>query len=412
MNIGIVTTWFPSGGGYVARSYREVLEKDAGVFIYARAGNVMRGNAIWDDSRVTWAPWHYATTGIWKKHFVKWIRENRIEVVFFNEQRYWMPLVWAKQVGAYIGAYVDYYTQETVPAFALYDFLICNTRRHYSVFNWHQHCFYVPWGTDINKFSPMPKKADRPLTFLISSGWDGAYSADNEYMDRRGTRLAMRAFRGVVGDCRLMVFSQVPLSQCSPEWQKHVKEDPRIIFKYGTFEPFPFQEGDVYVYPSRLDGIGLSLPEAVSCGLPAIVTDSAPMNEFVEHNVTGTLVPVHRYVCRPDAYYWPESICDVGAMTDIMQLYVDRVINIDQYKQEARSFAIRKLNWNMNANELFQLIYKACFCSTPLSPDQIRLARSIDRKMEPSILWRFLCAGRLGARAVQKKLAQMMFGIN
>lgn len=44
MNIAIITTWFPAGGGYVSKAYKQILEKEHNVFIYARDGQLMKGD--------------------------------------------------------------------------------------------------------------------------------------------------------------------------------------------------------------------------------------------------------------------------------------------------------------------------------------------------------------------------------
>mgnify|MGYP005637546219 CR=1 FL=1 len=123
MNIGIVTQWFASGAGYVSRSYADVLKQKHQVFIYARGGPNLMGDPIWDGSNVTWAPLHPNTTGINARHFTRWAKRHKIDAVLFNEQRHWAGVVLAKKIGLLTGAYIDYYTQDTVPFFELYDFL-------------------------------------------------------------------------------------------------------------------------------------------------------------------------------------------------------------------------------------------------------------------------------------------------
>ena len=114
MNIGIITTWFQAGGGYVSNAYEEVLSKDNEVFIYARGGQNRKNDAEWDKENVTWPPSH--KYDIQTKHFINWAKKNKIDVLFFNEQRFWKPVVEAKKQGFCIGAYIDYYTQQTLPA--------------------------------------------------------------------------------------------------------------------------------------------------------------------------------------------------------------------------------------------------------------------------------------------------------
>jgi 1,2-diacylglycerol 3-alpha-glucosyltransferase len=380
MNIGIITTWFPAGGGYVSKAYQQILEKEHHVFIYARGGKIMKGDSNWDQPNVTWAPWHY--NGIKTKHFIKWIRKNKIDIAFFNEQRFWKPVLAAKKAGVCIGAYIDYYTQETVPAFEIYDFLICNTKRHYSVFNWHKNVYYIPWGTDIDKFKPEPKENSKSPVFIISAGWQPAHERD-----RRGSLLAINAFKNVKGDCKLIIYSQVKKENFSSSWKEAIKNDERIELKIGTFDPFPYNEGDVYLYPSRLDGIGLTLPEAISSGLAAITTNCAPMNEFVIDNYNGFLINVEKYLARKDAYYWAESICNIESLTTAMQTYVDHPEILNEHKKNSRDFALKYLNWAENASSITEIFRDEYLKKDNLiSPKLIRILKSLDNNMSPSNL--------------------------
>lgn len=378
MNIGIVTAWYPAGGGYVSRAYREILAKDHKVLIYARGGKVMKGDEWWDDEYVTWGPLHFNGTNT--RHLINWAKSEKIDVLFFNEQRFWKPVITAKRAGICIGTYVDYYTQATVPAFKLYDFLVCNTVRHFSVFEWHPDANFVPWGTDIEKFSPVNQVPERPLTFIISAGWQGTI-----YRDRRGSLLALKAFQNVKGNCKLVVYSQVKLSDCLPEWQELISSDSRIEFRYGTVEPFPFNDGDVYLYPSRLDGIGLSLPEAISSGLASITTDNAPMNEFVKNNVNGKLIKVDKFLGREDGYYWAESICDLDSLTNAMQSYLEDPLLLNEHKMNARKLAIKKLDWKKNAHGLSDIFSEAFNNTKEIDQATSELAIKLDKKMAPSV---------------------------
>ena len=83
------------------------------------------------------------------------------------------------------GSYVDYYTKETVESFGIYDFLVCNTKRHESVFKWHNQCFYIPWGTDTSLFTDKYREPSDVLRFLTSVGMNP---------DRKGLDLTVKAF--------------------------------------------------------------------------------------------------------------------------------------------------------------------------------------------------------------------------
>lgn len=353
VNIGIVTTWFERGAAYVSRAYLETLSTKHRVFIYARGGEqYAQDDPKWNQSNVTWGKKIVPVNAMdidWLD-FENWVYQNKLDIVLFNEQRYWMVVLKSLELDVLIGAYVDYYTEETIPFFALYDFLLCNTQRHYSIFRDHPQAFYIPWGTDCDVFRPNPYRVHRQYpTFFHSAGMGGLNL-------RKGTDILVRAFQHVYGQAKLIIHSQVGLDSYGAIADL-IRNDPRIEFIHETVgAPGLYHLGDVYVYPTKLEGIGLSIAEALASGLPVITTDEAPMNEFVVNNVTGVLVTVAERRQRFDGYYWPESYCSEEALVKAMQRYVDHPTLIQEQGQQARAHAIDHLDWYENSRDLPALI--------------------------------------------------------
>lgn len=349
MNIGIVTTWFERGAALVSRAYMETLSQQHKVFIYARGGEAYaQGDPRWDLPNVTWGKRVEPILGTdidWPD-FERWGRQKALDVVLFNEQHYWQAILKSLHLKVPIGAYVDYYTEETVPFFELYDFLLCNTQRHYSVFERHPQAIYIPWGTDCTVFAPQVRtRKANGVTFFHSAGMGGINL-------RKGTDILVRAFQKVRGEARLIIHSQVGLDRYG-EVAETIASDVRIEFINRTVgAPGLYHLGDVYVYPTRLEGIGLTIPEALACGLPVVTTDEAPMNEFVLNNVTGRLIPVAERHKREDGYYWPESTCSETALTEAMQVYVDNPQLVTEHGQQARAHAVQNLDWAKNSQNL------------------------------------------------------------
>lgn len=52
------------------------------------------------------------------------------------------------------------------------------------------------------------------------------------------------------------------------------------------------QRADFFVFPSRSEGLGKSLLEAMACALPVIVSDFGPLPEVVNYGESGLIVPV------------------------------------------------------------------------------------------------------------------------
>jgi glycosyltransferase involved in cell wall biosynthesis len=105
-----------------------------------------------------------------------------------------------------------------------------------------------------------------------------------------------------------------------------------------------------------LDGIGLTLPEALASGLPAITTASPPMTEFVEDGINGRTVRVERIACRHDGYLWPETLVDVHDLARVMQDYVDNPELVSQHGLRARERAVQSLNWKRNSARLSEIV--------------------------------------------------------
>lgn len=51
------------------------------------------------------------------------------------------------------------------------------------------------------------------------------------------------------------------------------------------------RQSDAMLFPSRLEGFGLAVLEAMACGLPVIAAHASALPEVIEHNVTGLLCP-------------------------------------------------------------------------------------------------------------------------
>jgi len=354
MKIGIVTTWQERGAAYVSKQYRDILKKDNEVFVYARGGEKYAiGDLIWDKNYVTWGkkiPIHMPQA-IDLNDFKKWLIKNKIDLVFFNEQQWWDPILLCQDLNIKTGAYIDYYTKETVSFFEVYDFLICNTRRHLEAFKWHPQAYYIPWGTDIQLFKAKNLSAveNSRITFFHSSGMSP---------ERKGTDILIKAFSNLSGSKKLIIHTQTDLEESLPNLKDSIKK----MRKGGLLEiinkeisaPGLYHLGDVYVYPSRLDGIGLTICEALACGLPVITSDNAPMNEFVD-NSNGRLVKIEKYGERSDGYFWP--LCEVNQdlLTSAMQYYIDNFKVISGFKNNARKSAEARFDWSKNSLNLSHL---------------------------------------------------------
>lgn len=332
VKIGIVTTWFERGASYVSRIYMDMLVKEGHeVFIYSRGGQKpSRDSAKWNEDYVTRDD-TFQNSRVNTKKFFAWLKEKQIEAVLFNEQQDFRIVGETKKAfpNVKLAAYVDYYTESTIPWFELYDFLICNTHRHMQAMEKHPQKHYVRWGTDLTVYKPTYENRDQ-LTFFHSVGMS----------TRKGTDLLIDAF--LDGECykrsKLIIHTQIPISAVTQYSKEFLQEKNVEVIQKTVTAPGLYHKGDIYVYPTRLDGLGLTMYEAAACGMPIITTDFPPMNEAVKPDF-GRLVKVKDYYCRQDAYYFPMAICDKADLVACMQWYIDYPERVVAQKKNAREYA-------------------------------------------------------------------------
>ncbi|MCB2203159.1 glycosyltransferase family 4 protein [bacterium] len=347
-NVGIVTTWFERGAAYVSRQYERLIAIENKVYIYARGGYQDKRSRAYNKENVWWGKvtGRPIRTAIDKADFIKWISLNKIDIVLFNEQSWWEPVVWCKEEGVITGSYIDYYTHDTVPLFWLYDFLLCNTKRHYSVFKEHPQSYHIPWGVDTNLFAPA-KEADHEIPVLFHSCGVSPY--------RKGTDMLLNAASRISGDFKLVVHTQVSLSKISNMARSAISKLSKAgrlqVIRKTIPAPGLYSSADIYVYPSRLDGLGLTLPEAISSGLAVVATGHPPMSEFVRSEY-GVSIPVERSFRRGDGYYWQMVEVKQEILTSVLQELINDKDKIVSMKRSAREYAVRFLNWDDRATSL------------------------------------------------------------
>ena len=375
--LGIVSTWFERGATRVSLAYIDVLKAHFTIRVYARGGDEFpHDDPNWNHDFVHWGEFvpGARSTFIDFSDFKKWVHREQIDVLFFNEQQSWDVIVKMKQQFTIpLGAYIDYYTDDSVPCFDLYDFVVCNTQRHFSVFKEHENALYIPWG--VQSFADQPPSDHQDVVFFHNLGFNP---------ERKGTDLVIHAFQQLdAADTKLLLHAQKPLN-AFPHLQQLIGNNAAIEWiNEEVPPPGLYHRGDVYVYPSRLEGIGLSLPEALSEGLPVITTNEGPMNEFVFDQENGRLVDVERHWKRQDGYYWDMSEIAIPSLVEAMNYYVANKEQLPEFKHKALALARANLDWEKNASHLANEIQKIKWKSP--SDDRLRYAMDLEGKETPKV---------------------------
>jgi glycosyltransferase involved in cell wall biosynthesis len=335
MNVGIVSKWFNRGQPVVGRQLRSAVDAlGHRSFVLAkprREKGPMAGalelTGVWDQPGVT--PASRFETPL--EEYIGWIDANSIDVVLCDQNYQFDELRRLRERGVRtIGRFVwEHFKQEHVaPARGAYDVVYSMTlveQRRYA--GWGLQTPRVPWGIHPELLEAGARAEaqrdgragpEHPIVrFVFPGGFLG---------HRKPAEPVVEAFARVrEPDVRLLVKAQVERTRLE-RLQPLVDADERVELRLAD-EPWgehlaAIAANDVSVSPSRWEGLGLPLYEAMALGMPTITNDDPPMNEVIVDGENGLLVPSH-----PDGEARsgiPASRPDIDALAAAMARLADR----------------------------------------------------------------------------------------
>jgi len=146
-------------------------------------------------------------------------------------------------------------------------------------------------GMDISDFSRLPPRTAGQPTILFVGGLEPRKGL--EYLIR-----AMKRVADVVPDVKLVAVAKTGF-RGTDQWHmyKTIAEDLNILGRIEYNESVDestllqfYSNCDVLVLPSKTEGWGLSLMEAMACGKPVVASRAGGIPELVRDNVDGILV--------------------------------------------------------------------------------------------------------------------------
>lgn len=297
MHIGVVSKWFNRGQPVVGRHLRSAVDAlGHRSFVLAkprREKGPMSGalelTGVWDQLDVTAAS-SFETP---LEEYLAWVEANSIEAILCDQNYQFEELAALRRRGVrVIGRFVwEHFTREHLePARAAYDVVYSVTeveRERYR--GWGLETPRVPWGIHPELLAIEPRRSDDGLVrFVFPGGFLG---------HRKPAEPVVEAFSAARGDnLRLLVKAQVERSRLK-RLQPLIDADERIELRLAD-EPWAehlaaIAANDVSISPSRWEGLGLPLYEAIAFGMPTITNDDPPMNEVITDGADGLLVPSH-----------------------------------------------------------------------------------------------------------------------
>lgn len=210
--------------------------------------------------------------------------------------------------------------------------------QHYFMRNYGRKTVFIPNGVS----RPEIRNAD-----LIRQKWrlekDGYILFLGRIVPEKGVKYLIEAFRKVGTDKKLVIAGgSSDTDVFLEESKRQVKEDGRIIFtgfvQGRTLEEL-YSNAYIYALPSELEGMPLSLLEAMSYGNCCLVSDIPECTEVIEDK----------------AVVFQKS--NVDDLRGKLQLLCDDEIAVQKYKNSASEFICRKYDWDRTAAQTVA-IYK------------------------------------------------------
>jgi len=156
---------------------------------------------------------------------------------------------------------------------------------------------HIPHGVDLTVFKPLWKKEFwTPFTFLCVAAWSR----------RKGLDVLCKAFTEEFSKeepVRLILKTKIPKSPLEKAKAAGLFNDPRIFIEGRVFPPHTmnavYNMAHAFILPTRGEGFGLPIIEAMACELPVIVTGWGGHMDYVNNNNTF-LIEIEDFLPLPN----------------------------------------------------------------------------------------------------------------
>ena len=293
MRVGLVSKWFASGQAVVTRQLRSALDGlGHETFVLAKPGKGPRASQdrvadpIWDQPGVTQG----SNADIPRDEYRAWASDNSLDAVLCDQNDQFDEIAALRADGVRtIGRFVweSFAPADAEPAGAAYDTIYSFTRAEQARYRTLGiDSPLLTWGChpELIEVAERVERDPELVRFVVPGSFMGKRKPFPEIVE---------AFTRARGDhLRLLIRGQV--DRKAGKLEKAAGGDPRVVIELEdrpTDEHLrQFASCHVCLSPSRWEGLGLPLYEAVAFGMPSITNDSPPMNEVVLDGVNGICV--------------------------------------------------------------------------------------------------------------------------
>lgn len=230
-----------------------------------------------------------------------------------------------------------------------------------------KNIYVVPEGVDPDFYYPNDKKEKEKtdtFTFLFVGSWIG------ELVDRKGAGLVIKAFHEEFKEEENVELNLKLSTFWAPKFDAkksilHIigMEDNRIKFNQEALKPQEVRElywnSDCFVLPTQGEAFGLTICEAMACGLPVIVTDDRNSGHMDYTKDYVTYVKWEKLVNGDPRFFHPENTFPLPDVEDLKKKMREVYENYKEKKEKAlegSKFVREEFSWDKSAEKLQEVL--------------------------------------------------------
>jgi len=193
-----------------------------------------------------------------------------------------------------------------------------------------------PWGVDLEHFAPKKEERRKREEFVLfcNRSWEPRYGVDvlaeafvKVAMTKPNARLNLLAGGSEENRIREILQKNGAIDQVRFKGYISQEELPRY-----------YNEADVYISPSHVDGSSVSLMEAMGCGLPCLVSDIPSNKEWVLEEMNG----------------WLFHDGDANMLAEKILHAMEKRDTLDKIGAASRLVAEKRADWSKNFDKLLE----------------------------------------------------------
>lgn len=221
-------------------------------------------------SRFNHPDWYGDKARIYSIENIDWLLEGLDTMLYFEEPFNWKIIPTARDRGIK-NVFMPMYECTRYPMPYEPDTIICPSLLDLEYYK-EKNAVFLPVPVDL------PWKERKKAEVFIHNAGNGGLGG------RNGTKELLYAMEYVKSPIKLIIRTQE---------KQFSSDDPRVEIRYGTV-PFEelYNEGDVFVFPEKFNGLSLPLQEAFASGMLVMCGNRFPVNTWLP---VEPMIPVHLY---------------------------------------------------------------------------------------------------------------------